>query len=50
MQAAQIFAGATFAAFLGARMFKGRTQRVQAAITVVYLAGVLGFIAYVVVR
>jgi hypothetical protein len=47
MQAARIFGGAAMVAFLGARMFRHQAQRVRIAVAALYIAGVLGFVAYV---
>ncbi len=46
MQAARLFAGATMAAFLAAPFFRGRATGIRIVVTIVYLAGVLGFTAY----
>ncbi len=50
IEAARIFAGTAMVAFLGARMFKGQAHRVRVLVTVLYIAGVLGWIGYVLVR
>jgi hypothetical protein len=47
MQAAQIFGGATMVAFLAAPMFRHQAQRVRVAVAALYIAGVLGFLVYV---
>jgi hypothetical protein len=47
MEAARIFGGATMVAFLAARMFRGQAQKVRVAIATLYIAGVLGFMVYV---
>jgi uncharacterized membrane protein YsdA (DUF1294 family) len=47
MQAARIFGGATMAAFLAARIFRHKAQRVRMAVATLYIAGVLGFAAYI---
>lgn len=47
LRAARILGGATMVAFLAARMFRGQAQRVRIAVSVLYIAGVLGFVAYV---
>ena len=49
MQAARIFGGATMVAFLAARMFRHQAQRVRIAVAALYIAGVLGFMVYVLV-
>jgi hypothetical protein len=47
MQAARIFVGATMVAFLAAPMFRHQAQRLRMAVAALYIAGVLGFVAYV---
>jgi hypothetical protein len=47
MQAARIFGGATMVAFLAAPMFRHQAQRIRMAVAALYIAGVLGFILYV---
>jgi hypothetical protein len=47
MQAARILGGATMVAFLAARMFRRQAQRIRIAVSVLYVAGVLGFLMYV---
>jgi hypothetical protein len=46
MQAARIFGGATMVAFLAAPMFRRQAQRVRVAVAALYIAGVLGFLVY----
>lgn len=47
MQVARIIGGATMVAFLAARMFGRRAQRVRLAVAALYIFCVLGFVAYV---
>ena len=47
IRAAQIISGATMVAFLAARMFRRHTQRIRLAIAGCYIAGILGFVLYV---
>ena len=47
MQAARIFGGATMVAFLAAPMFRRQAQRVRMAVACIYIAGVTGFVIYV---
>ncbi|MBN8905781.1 MAG: hypothetical protein J0H99_03970 [Rhodospirillales bacterium] len=47
MQAGQILTGATMAAWLLAGMLPRHRARVRAALLVLYLAGVAGFLLYV---
>jgi hypothetical protein len=47
MRAAQIFAGATMAAFVVAPIFRHQAWRVRMVIAGVYFAGILGFVVYV---
>jgi hypothetical protein len=47
MQAASVLGGAAMAAFLGARFFPQRAQLVRIVVVCVYVAGVAGFVAYV---
>lgn len=49
MQAAQIFGGATMVAFLGARFFRRQAQKIRLMTAAIYIAGVLGFIVYVLI-
>jgi hypothetical protein len=46
MQAAHLLTGATIVAFLAAPLFRGRAQKVRLATVVIYIVGVLAFIAY----
>ncbi|WP_158924905.1 hypothetical protein [Acidisphaera sp. S103] len=46
-EAARIFGGATMVAFLAARMFRRQAQWLRIAVAILYIAGVLGFVAYV---
>jgi hypothetical protein len=48
MQAAQIATGVTMAGMIGANVFGRHAWRFRAAVAVVYIAGVLGFVAYVI--
>jgi hypothetical protein len=48
MEAARIFGGATMVAFLGARMFRLQARKARMVIASLYIAGVLGFVVYVV--
>jgi len=47
MQAGRIFAGAAMVVFLAAPVFRRQAQRVRAVVTVLYIAGVLSFVAWV---
>jgi hypothetical protein len=47
MQAARILGGVTIVGFMAARMFHRQGQRVRMAIAGLYVAGVLGFVVYV---
>lgn len=47
MQAAGIAGGATMAAFVAAGIFGRQARRVRIGIASLYLAGVLGFVVYV---
>lgn len=47
LQAARIFGGATMAALLAAPMFRRQAHRVRMTAAVIYIAGVLGFVIYV---
>jgi hypothetical protein len=49
MEAARILMWATMVGFLAARLFRRQAQRFRLAVAVVYIIGVLGFIAYVLV-
>lgn len=49
MQAARVFGGATMVAFLAAPIFRRQAHRVRMVVAGVYLAGVLGFAAYVLI-
>lgn len=46
METAQLLTGATMAGFLAAGMLGRRAQGVRMAIGLLYLGGVLGFVAY----
>jgi hypothetical protein len=46
LRAAQVFGGATMAAFLAAPLFRRQAQRVRVAVASLYIAGVLGFVMY----
>ena len=46
MQAARIFGGATMVAFLAAPMFRHQARKVRMAVAALYIAGVLGFMVY----
>ena len=46
MQAGRIFAGAAMVAFIAAPVFRRQAQKVRAAVTVLYIAGVLSFVVY----
>jgi hypothetical protein len=46
MQAARILTGATMVGFLAARLFRGQAQRIRLAVASLYIAGVLGFVLY----
>jgi hypothetical protein len=48
MQAAGLVISATMAGFLAARMFGDWSQRIRLAIAVLYIAGVVLFVAYVI--
>jgi hypothetical protein len=45
--AARILGGATMVTFLAARIFGRQARRIRIAVSVLYLVGVLGFVAYV---
>jgi hypothetical protein len=49
MQAARVLAGATMAAFLAARMFRKHAPAIRLLILTVYIAGILAFVAYVLI-
>jgi glycerol uptake facilitator-like aquaporin len=49
IQAARMLGGATMVAFLAARMFRGHAQRVRLVVVGLYIAGVLGFVVYVLI-
>jgi hypothetical protein len=49
MQAARIFAGATMVAFLAAPMFRRQAQKVRMVAACLYIFGVLGFTAYILI-
>jgi hypothetical protein len=46
LRAAQVFGGATMAAFLAAPLFRRQAQRVRVVVASLYIAGVLGFVMY----
>jgi hypothetical protein len=46
MQAARVFAGATMVAFLASRMFRRQAQRLRIVVACLYIAGILGFVVY----
>jgi hypothetical protein len=48
IKVAQVISGATMVAFLAARMFRRHTKNVRLAIAGCYIAGVLGFVMYVI--
>lgn len=49
MRAAQIFSGATMADFVAAPMLRGHAQMARMVIASVYIAGILGFVIYVLI-
>ncbi len=49
LQAARLFGGATMVAFLGAPLFRRQAQRVRIAAASIYIAGVLGFLIFVLI-
>jgi hypothetical protein len=46
VRAAQIFTGATMAAFIAAPMFRRQARTVRLAVTTLYIVGVVGFAIY----
>jgi hypothetical protein len=47
MQAARIFSGATMVALLAAPVFRHHARKIRMTVAMLYIAGVLAFLAYV---